>query len=99
MLCKFAFHGTDGLIWPLCPSGYDLYSAVLCKLAQDTSSSAAVSLVRMSSSVHSAFPFKDANAHMILSYGDCLGRFMDGNLRGKPEQKAKMCAGRCGNII
>jgi len=53
------------------------------------SSSAALSFVRMRSSVHSAFPLKDTNFHRTLSYGSCLDRPMEGKIGDKREEGQK----------
>jgi len=50
-------------------------------LLKAASSSTARSFVRLRSLLHSLFPFRDINAHRILSLGNWLDRIMEGEMR------------------
>jgi len=50
-------------------------------MPKPASNSVARSFVRLRSLLHSLFPFRDINAHRILSLGNWLDRIMEGEMR------------------
>ena len=60
-------------------------------MPKPASDSAARSFVRLRSLLHSVFPFRDTNAHMILSHGGCLDRVMEGEMRNELCKNKDLC--------
>jgi len=52
---------------------------------------AAVSFVRLRSSVHSVLPFKDTSVHRILLSGGCLDRLIEGETGASLNKGKNMC--------
>jgi hypothetical protein len=60
-------------------------------MPKPASNSAARSFVRLRSLLHSVFPSREANAHRILSHGDCLDRVMEGEMRDEFCKNKDLC--------
>jgi hypothetical protein len=60
-------------------------------LLKTASNSAARSLVRLRSLLHSLSPFRDTNVHRILSYGGCSDRIMEGETGDQSSKNKELC--------